>query len=583
MNQPPITHRILIVDDNQAVRDDFAKVLIATTPANDLAADSAALFGDAPPPTAAPTASFRVDFASQGEQALSMVRAAQAEGQPYAMAFVDMRMPPGWDGLRTTEELWRAAPDLQVVICTAYSDHSLATISTRLGHPDRLLVLKKPFDAIEVAQLAASLSEKWRLTIEAREHLQQLNEALVQAEAATKAKSQFLANMSHEIRTPMTAILGSTEVLIDEALPRDEQVTYLRTIQGSGRHMLQLLGDILDFSKVESGQMALESRPFVVSRVVEEATAMLRPTAAGKGLTLRLLQQGEFPDTVCGDEMRIRQVVLNLLGNAIKFTAHGHVEVRSRVDRTSRSHCVLHVEVEDTGIGINPEQLALLFAPFTQGDASVSRRFGGTGLGLAISRRLANAMGGDVAVASPSSKDSSSATKGSCFTATFQLAMPATASWSQVSPPSARGSGNAAVPPAEQQLTARVLLVDDEPNNRLLFSRMLQNVGAEVRVADTAHLALSEWQDSSRGGRAFDLVLCDLHMPEVDGFEVARRLREAGCRAPLIALTASAIGEDRDRCLREGFADFLTKPVERRKLVQSCLDAIAGAEPPRPR
>ena len=577
MNATVRPRRVLVVDDNQTIHRDFAKILAPQADAtNELASASAALFGTPVPVDGAAAPAFQVDFATQGEQALQMVQQAMSEGAPYSLAFVDMRMPPGWDGLETIERMWRAATDLQVVICTAYSDHSMAKISGRLGHPDRLLVLKKPFDAVEVEQLATSLTEKWRLTRDERAHMQELREALARAEVAARTKSQFLANMSHEIRTPMTGILGAAEVLVDEELPRSEQLKYLRTIQDSGSHMLRILGDILDFSKVEAGQMLIEIDTFSIASLLRASVAMLQPAATKKGLTLRTQYRGNFPDVVRGDPTRIRQILFNLVGNALKFTERGHVELRARVDRAGTDVAMLVLEIEDTGVGILPEHMLNLFAPFAQGDASTSRKFGGTGLGLAISRRIARAMGGDIDVVSWPER-------GSCFTVTLQLALPPTCAWGKVGARSGDEGGGEVDATPHQKLTGRILLVDDEPNNQMLFARVLQKAGADVEVCSDARSALTRWEEVARTARPFDLVISDLHMPEVDGYEMAKRLLAAGCRTPLIALTASAATEDRERCLRSGWADYLSKPIGRKDLVQACARALAAPRPNAPR
>jgi len=573
MNVALRQRRVLVVDDNQTIHRDFAKILAPESDAsNELASAGAALFGTPLPVEAPDTPSFRVDFATQGEQALQMVQQAMAEGAPYSLAFVDMRMPPGWDGLETIERLWREATDLHVVICTAYSDHSMAKIAGRLGHPDRLLVLKKPFDAVEVEQLAASLTEKWRLTRDERAHVQELSAALARAEAAARAKSQFLANMSHEIRTPMTGILGAAEVLVDEELPRAEQLKYLRTIQDSGNHMLRILGDILDFSKAEAGQLLMEDDTFSIASLLRASVAMLQPAATKKGLALRLVCRGNFPDVARGDPTRIRQIVFNLLGNAIKFTDRGHVEVRARVDRAGPDVAVLVLDVEDTGIGILPTHMATLFTPFAQADASTSRKFGGTGLGLAISRRIARAMHGDIDVVSWPDR-------GSCFTATLQLALPPTCTWAKVGARTGDDRDGEVDTAPQQTLAGRILLVDDEPNNQMLFARILRKAGAEVEVCSDARAAIQRWTDTASEGKPFDLVVSDLHMPEIDGYEMAQRLWTTGCRSPLIALTASAANEDRERCMRAGWTDYLSKPIGRKDLVQACARALGASRP----
>ncbi len=399
--------RVLVIDDNRSIHDDFRKILQSGDPSRSLDDARASLFGGEPLLNA--LVRFDLDYADQGQAALALVQLARREGRPYAMAFVDMRMPPGWDGLETIEHLWTADPEIQTVICTAYTDHSWDDIIRRLGHDDRLLILQKPFSSVEVSQLATSLTRKWDLARQARERLEA-------AEAANVAKSQFLANMSHEIRTPMNGIIGMSELLMRTTLD-EKQRRYMETLHKSGMALLQVINDILDISKIEAGKLQIEALAFDMRQVVTDVLELFSGPAETKGLKMTAVLPEILLPEYEGDPVRIRQILTNLIGNAIKFTAQGRVTLHVTVDEDSVSHTTLCLQVQDTGIGVEPAVQEKLFTPFTQADGSTTRRYGGTGLGLAIVKQLAQLMGGMVGVDSVPGQ-------GSTFWCTIQLKKP---------------------------------------------------------------------------------------------------------------------------------------------------------------
>jgi two-component system sensor histidine kinase/response regulator len=383
------------------------------------------------------------------------------------------------------------------------------------------------------------------------------NRALAEARASSRAKSDFVANMSHEIRTPLNGVIGMLELLEDSALT-DEQHALLETAVASGDALLGVINDVLDFSKIEAGMLDLERRPFDPRDLVESTCAMLAPQAQAKGVELTLLVDDSVPGTLGGDEHRLRQVLTNLLANAIKFTALGEVSVRAEAERPDEHHAILRIKVGDTGIGISPQQLARLFEPFTQADTSTTRRFGGTGLGLAISRRLVSIMGGELTADSEPGLGSSFG-----FTIPFDL----------VDAKRSSRRSRDAIPAA-----TRVLVADDNAANREIVKVYLRGRVAVCDEAADGAQALALMEMAASSGRPYDLVLLDSAMPELTGAEVARAAREdPALRTTRLVMLTSA-GEppspDVDRSL--------TKPVRRAALLDTLAEVLTGTEPDAP-
>ena len=622
MNEPgqQINRRVLVIDDNRAIHDDFRKILTGGTSgvAPDYDGATGALFGDTP--VSEESGEFEVDSAYQGQEGLEMVRRAARDGRPYALAFVDVRMPPGWDGVETIAHLWEEDPDLQAVVCTAFADYSWDEMVAKLGRSDQLLILKKPFDEVEVRQLAWAMTAKWDLTRRARHELrevermveartreimrahddlyelnQELATAQAVAEAANRSKSQFLANMSHEIRTPMTAILGFANLWSDDlsgctrcadhagCAKRAGVAEAVQTIRRNGEYLISLINDILDLSKIEAGRMTVERIDCSPCQLVAEVASLVRPRTEAKGLSFKTEYGSPIPDKIQTDPTRLRQILINLLGNGIKFTEAGEVRlVTTLVDDGAEP--LLQFDVVDTGIGLTDEQAAGLFQTFCQADSSTTRRFGGTGLGLTISKRLAGLLGGDVTVAE-SRPGRGTRMKLTVTTGPLDdVQLIEDASAATVLAHCRDRKDDSANPAALQG--CRILLAEDGLDNQRLIAHVMKRAGAEVTVVDNGKLAVGAALaavNRRRDGdpkRPFDVILMDMQMPVMDGYEATRTLRQKHYTGPIIALTAHAMAGDRDECLAAGCDDYATKPIDRNKLIAIIREHLEGTAVP---
>lgn len=454
-------------------------------------------------------------------------------------------------------------------------------VELKTGQDDELGRLANSFNTMaqaieardmELAQRREQLEEQVAQRTETLElTMHQLDEARRFAEEASKSKSEFLANMSHEIRTPMTAILGYAD-LLDGGFASDPQQASdaVRTIQSNANHLLTVINDILDVSKIEAGQMAVEAIATDPIQIVQEVVPLVGARAKGKGIHVLAQLDSPVPEHIHSDPTRLRQILLNLVGNAIKFTEVGSVTIHISCDPPAQQ---MQLRVVDTGIGMSPEQCEVIsrFEAFSQADASTTRKFGGTGLGLRISNALAQMLGGGIEVASVEGQ-------GSTFTAT--IATGDLTGVAMLQPEDALASGPdkpaqitqaARKPAAKLPLKGlRVLLAEDGPDNQRLIRFHLNKAGAEVIVCENGLIAAQTLENANEDALP-DVVLMDMQMPELDGYSATQRLRDGGLTLPIIALTAHAMEGDRRKCLEAGCVDYLTKPIDKRALIQACL------------
>ena len=497
---------------------------------------------------------YDVSVATSGEEAL-----IQAAASCPDVVLLDSEMPEmgGVDvllSLKAREE----TRGISVIMVTSHDRDDKVVGALEVGATD---FIPKPFS---VAVVRARVRNVIRI-----------RNRQTRVEVSSEAKARFLANMSHEIRTPMTAILGFADLLYSEgdiSKAPQHRIAAIQTIRRNGEYLLDLINDILDLSKVEVGKLEVERIRCSAIEVVSDVVSTVQVQADAKGLPLAVEYAGPIPETIHTDPTRLRQILINVVSNAVKFTESGSVRVVVRMVPDDRDEPELQVDVIDTGIGMTGEQIANVFRPFCQAEAYTARQYGGTGLGLTISKHLAELLGGSIhATSMPAS--------GSKFSVTV-----ATGSLEGVRLlhdliDSGPNPQRAELEPyvSDDDLDCRVLLAEDGPDTQRLISFVLRKAGADVAVAENGQIAHDLALTARAEGKPYDVILMDMQMPIMDGYDAAAKLREAGYEGPIIALTAHAMSTDRDGCLNAGCDDYTPKPIDRKRLI-SVVAKYASAE-----
>lgn len=517
------TTKILIVDD-KAENITAMRALIEDEPADIFSADS-------------------------GLDALSLVL-----DHEFALALIDVNMP-GMSGfelaklIRGTER----TRHIPIIFVTAAQQEEGAILE---GYGQGAVdFLFKPLDPHIVRSKVRVFIELDRHRKHQVTQMEELRRLKIKADEAAQVKSNFLANMSHEIRTPLSAMLGFGELLSDPRATEKERRTYTNAIIRNGRHLSALVDDILDLSKIEAGHLEIEKNVIVTKDLLRDLRTLFEPRAQKKGIALQFKCEKSVPETFTSDPDRLRQILNNVIGNAVKFTDIGTITVSVRFEqKPNTSDSILLFEVRDTGCGLDLSYKNRIFQPFTQADTSTSRKYGGTGLGLSISKYLAEALGGDLTL------EAAEIAKG----CTFLLKIDAGQTSFQSRPLATFKAPLVAIDFHEKHLDElRILLVDDVEDNRLLLECILANYGARTLTASDGHEAIEKALESNP-----DLILMDVQMPGMDGMEATKTLRSKGYMKPILALTAHVMQEARERCLEAGYNDHLPKPINHKELLE---------------
>ena len=508
------------------------------------------------------------EYAENPQHALEKLAGAR-----FDLIILDNRLGSGVTALDVLEDYNRRKIDVPVVTITGQGDEQTAVDLMKLG----------AYDYINKGSLNTGMLEKTILNAIERHHLknrqkrliEQLKAATEKAELmakealdASKAKSEFLANMSHEIRTPLNAVLGFADVLSDEELT-EQQHGYLNTIMEGGRNLLDLINDILDFSKIEAGKLETETSVFSLGEILGNIDSLLRPEAIKKNLKFEILQCTMLPSAIRSDSARLRQCLINLVGNAIKFTEEGHVYVNDSLecDDDNDDKPYIRFDIEDTGIGIDPEKQQLIFDSFSQVDYSSTRKFGGTGLGLAITKRLTELLEGELTLVSEFGRGS-----------VFSLRIPANIDIKKQemldkynSVKQLNDESKSYIP---SDFSGRVLIAEDNPSNLILVKLLLEKAGCEVETAVDGLEAINKSKEQE-----LDLIIMDMQMPNMNGYKAVAALRKMGAKVPIIAVTANAMTGDEEKCIEAGCDEYLAKPVNHRELLKTIGKYLPAKEP----
>lgn len=454
--------------------------------------------------------------------------------------------------LQDTLESQEAWSDLPIILLTNADVVKATEIFSKSGN---ISLLERPFSKLTLIRSAQVALRARSKQYQVRDLMLELQHSKDEAERANSAKSQFLANMSHEIRTPIGAIVGFIEILKGTSSLEAEETEYMNIIDRNSQHLLRLIDDILDLSKVEAGKMAIEPLELDLKGFLTEFISQMKLSAAEKNLKFQVMVDSKIPNRIITDVVRLRQILANVVGNAIKFTDRGFVELNIEYKNPR-----LKFSVTDTGVGLTPEQSLKLFRPFAHADSSTTRRYGGTGLGLVLSKKLAQALGGDLVL------ESSTLGVGSRFAITIEPTYPSGFSTIDFKQPLAPIHGVKSSAPNPQLDNMKILVIEDSPDNQYLLEMLLAKTGADLVFKSNGQEGVNEAFSNT-----FDVVLMDLQMPVMDGHQATRELRQGNFAKPIIALTAHAMEKERKNCMKSGFSDYLTKPINKEALMEALL------------
>lgn len=499
-----------------------------------------------------------LDEIAQGQYTLDWAPSANAGREALArnshdVCLLDYRLGQD-DGLTLLEQAPAMGFTAPIIMLTGQDDSELDISALKAGAVDYLV--KSQLNSARLARAIRYAVARREVELERIERLR--------AEAESRSKSDFLAHLSHELRTPLTAILGYTDILLHRCSTSKDKAD-LMTIRRNGQHLLSLLNDVLDMSKIAAGKLEINKQNIDLSSFLADVRSLMEVAAQEKNLNLRFVTHQALPPSIETDPIRLRQILINLIGNAIKFTEQGYVEVEVQVEPDSSM--VIFV-VRDSGVGIEDKVMNKLFQPFSQGDVSRTHATPGSGLGLTISKQLAARLGGDIRV-------SSQPQHGSTFTLHVDAGPLNPSTFQHLSLSSKPTVANLS---ENIRISGHVLVVDDLPDIRHLIGEIISRAGAQVSYAADGEEAVEAYNKARQGGNEFDLIIMDVQMPRVDGLSASKQLRREGCHCPILALTAATMQGERERCLVAGCDDYLSKPVEESALLRAVQQLLSRSD-----